>query len=90
MWPEDTLQPPELTARLPPLRAAWQMKTPLLTGTLGHSHRICAWAQGCHAKVGNLFAFLKALRIALKNLADIKRMSKLTSVNANLFPTQSK
>ena len=90
MWPEDTLQPPELTARLPPLCAAPQMKTPLLFVTSGHSHRLCAYAQSFHAKVGKLFVFLKALKIALKNLADVKRMSKLTSVNANLFPTQSK
>lgn len=65
-------------------------KTPLLFVTSGHSHRFCAYAQSFQAKVGKLFAFLKALKIALKNLADVKRISKLTSVNANLFPTQSK
>ena len=65
-------QPSELTARLPPLRAAPQVKARLLTGTSGHAHRLCAWAEGSHAKVGNLFSLLKAFRIVLKNLADIK------------------
>ena len=63
-----------LRAHCPPasLEPAPQVKARLLTGTSGHAHRLCTWAQGSHEKVGNLFSLLKAFRIVLKNLADIK------------------
>lgn len=69
VWPEDSCPPASL-------EPAPQVKARLLTGTSGHAHHLCTWAQGSHAKVGNLFSLLKAFRIVLKNLAGFKCVKK--------------